>query len=55
MQVKNMGFIWETPEEINLDIAKRLKTIRKRKGFTQQQLSERSNASYEYERSRETA
>ncbi len=41
-----MGFIWETPEEINIGIAKRLIAVRKRKGLSQQQLSERSNVSF---------
>ena len=38
-----MSFIWETPEEINLALAQRLRGIRKRKNLTQQQLSEKSN------------
>ena len=41
-----MDFVWETPEEINLAMAKRLSRIRKRRGLTQEQLSERSNVSY---------
>ena len=41
-----MAFIWETPEEINLALAKRLAGIRKRQGLSQLQLSERSNVSY---------
>ena len=41
-----MGFIWETPEEMNLNLARRLKAIRKRKGWSQQELSERSNVSF---------
>lgn len=41
-----MAFIWETPEEINHALAKRLTLIRKRRGFSQQQLSERSNVSF---------
>ena len=41
-----MAFIWETPEEIDLALAKRLTLIRKRRGFSQQQLSERSNVSF---------
>ena len=41
-----MSFIWETPEEMNLALAQRLSRIRRRKGLTQQQLSERSNVSY---------
>ena len=41
-----MSFIWETPEEINLALAQRLRGIRKRKNLTQQQLSEKSNVSF---------
>ena len=41
-----MGFIWETPEEMNLALAQRLRGIRKRRGLSQQQLSERSNVSF---------
>ena len=41
-----MGFTWETPEEIDLALAKRLRGIRKRRGLTQQQLSEKSNVSF---------
>ena len=41
-----MGFIWETPEEIDLAIAGRLRDIRKRKALTQQMLSEKSNVSF---------
>ena len=40
-----MGFTWETPEEIDLALAQRLRGIRKRRGLTQQQLSEKSNVS----------
>jgi len=40
-----MGFVWETPEEINLAIAKRLCAIRKRRGISQQQLERMSNVS----------
>lgn len=32
-------FIWETVEEINLNLAKRVKKIRKRKKLSQQQLA----------------
>ena len=31
--------LWETPQEINLALAKRISVIRKRKKITQQQLS----------------
>ncbi len=41
-----MKFIWETPEEINLALAKRLRGIRRRRGISQQQLSELSNVSF---------
>ena len=41
-----MAFVWETPQEINLDLAHRLVAIRKRRGLSQQQLSEKSNVSF---------
>ena len=41
-----MSFVWETPEEINLALAKRLSRIRKRRNLSQQALSEKSNVSY---------
>ena len=41
-----MSFVWETPEEINLALAKRLSRIRKRRSLSQVQLSEKSNVSY---------
>ena len=41
-----MAFIWETPEEINQKLAQRLKQLRKRRGVSQLQLSEKSNVSY---------
>ncbi len=40
-----MKFVWETPDEIDIAIAKRLSNIRKRRGITQQQLSDNSNVS----------
>lgn len=39
-------YIWETPEEIDLELAKRLSRIRKRRGISQEQLSEQSGVSY---------
>ncbi len=39
-------FIWETPAEITLELAKRVKKIRKRRKITQKQLADRSNVSY---------
>ena len=41
-----MGFVWETPEEIDRALASRVKNIRKRLGLTQQQLSTKSNVSF---------
>ena len=38
--------MWETPEEMTLDLALRVKKIRNRKNITQQQLSVMSNVSY---------
>ena len=40
------GFKWETAEEMNEALALRLKNIRKRRGLSQQQLSEKSGVSY---------
>ena len=40
------GFLWETPEEINLALAGRLKNIRKRRGISQKDLSEKCGVSY---------
>ena len=37
---------WETPEEINQSLAKRLKNLRKRKHIGQKELSERTGVSY---------
>ena len=41
-----MAFVWETPEEINQKLAQRLQLLRKRRGISQLQLSEKSNVSY---------
>lgn len=41
-----MGFIWETPEEIDQALAQQLVRIRKRRSLSQLQLSEKSNVSY---------
>ncbi len=40
------GFQWETAEEINLDLARRVRTIRKRRKISQEELSRRSGVSY---------
>ncbi len=41
-----MDFIWETPSEMALNLAKRVKKIRKRKKITQVHLAQRCNVSY---------
>ena len=41
-----MAFTWETPEEIDKALARRLAAIRRRRGLSQQQLSEKSNVSF---------
>lgn len=38
-------FQWETAEEIDLELAKRMRLIRKRKGFSQEMLSRKSGVS----------
>lgn len=40
------SYIWETPEEINKELAKRLRNIRKRRKISQEQLSEKCGVSY---------
>ena len=39
-------YIWETVEEINLNLAQRLSNIRKRRKITQKELSIRTGVSY---------
>lgn len=41
-----MDFIFETPSDIALKLAKRIKRIRKRRKITQKQLAARCNVSY---------
>lgn len=40
------GLQWETADELNQALALRLKRIRKRRGLSQRQLSEKSGVSY---------
>lgn len=40
------SYVWETAEEINAALANRVRQIRKRRGISQQQLSEESGVSY---------
>ncbi len=39
-------YVWETADEIDLKIAKRLRNIRRRRNITQKQLAQRSSVSY---------
>ena len=39
-------YIWDTPSDIDKDIAKRLKNIRRRRKITQKQLAEHCGVSY---------
>ena len=39
-------YVWETAEEIDLQLARRISRIRKRRGVTQEQLSDRSGVSF---------
>lgn len=41
-----MDYLWDTPSDVTLRLANRLKSIRKRKKITQKQLAGRSNVSY---------
>ena len=45
-RAKMQEYLWETPSEINANLAKRVKLIRKRKKITQKELADRSNVSY---------
>lgn len=40
------SYVWETAEEINAALAERVRSIRKRRGISQQKLSEESGVSY---------
>ena len=39
-------YVWETAEEIDLQLAKRISRVRKRRGITQEQLSTQSGVSF---------
>lgn len=40
------SYVWETAEEINLQLARRVSRIRKRRGISQERMSEMSGVSY---------
>ena len=39
-------YLWETAEEIDLELAKRARNIRKRRGMSQEELSKKCGVSY---------
>ena len=39
-------FVWETSEEFDMSLSKRIKNIRKRRSISQQELADRSGVSY---------
>ena len=39
-------YVWETAEEIDLELAKRARNIRKRRGMSQEELSKKCAVSY---------
>lgn len=39
-------YVWETAEEIDLQLAKRARNIRKRRGMSQEELSKKCGVSY---------
>ena len=39
-------YVWETPEEINMEVAKRMKILRKRVNLSRKKLSEACGVSY---------
>ena len=39
-------FVWETAEDLDMALAKRVKNIRKRRSISQQELADRSGVSY---------
>ena len=39
-------YLWDTPSDVALRLAKRIKATRKRRRITQKQLAGRSNVSY---------
>ena len=41
-----MDYIWDTPSDVTKRLAVKIRSIRKRKNITQQQLAARSNVSY---------
>ncbi len=46
MVINMNSFQWETAEEMNLNLAKRVKNIRKRRKISQEELSNKSGVSY---------
>ena len=42
----NIDYLWDTPSDVALKLANKIKNIRKRKKITQKELAGRSNVSY---------
>ena len=40
------NYLWDTPSDVALRLANKIKSVRKRKKITQKQLAGRSNVSY---------
>ena len=46
MAMVDTDYLWDTPSDVALRLAKRIKATRKRRRITQKQLAGRSNVSY---------
>ena len=44
--MENMSYLWDTPSDVALKLAGKIKEIRRRKKITQKELAGRSNVSY---------
>ncbi len=44
--MNDLNYLWDTPSDVALKLANRIKDIRKRKKITQKELAGRSNVSY---------
>ena len=44
--MNNINYLWDTPSDVAMKLAKRIKEIRRRKKITQKELAGRSNVSY---------
>ena len=44
--MEQINYLWDTPSDVALRLARKIKEIRKRKKITQKELAGRSNVSY---------